>query len=105
MEARALIDTVEDHELVDPTLESERLIYRLFHERGARVFEPQAVREQCRCSRAGIMRMLARFDADDRRAMVADDGSVTVTCEFCSQGYRFTPAEIEAELAASESAP
>jgi molecular chaperone Hsp33 len=39
-EARSLVETVEDHELLDPLLESERLLYRLFHERGARVFEP-----------------------------------------------------------------
>jgi molecular chaperone Hsp33 len=95
-EARALIDTVEDHELVDPTLESERLIYRLFHERGARVFEPVAVREECRCSRDSILSMLRRFSADDRKAMIADDGSVQVTCEFCSRVYRFAPADIEA---------
>ncbi len=92
-EARALIDTVEDHELVDPTLASEQLIWRLFNERGPRVFEPQPVREACRCSRDSILSMLRRFSADDRAAMVADDGSVQVTCEFCSRTYRFRPEE------------
>jgi molecular chaperone Hsp33 len=99
MEARALVETVEDHELVDPTLESERLIYRLFHERGARVFAAQPVREACRCSEAGIMAMLKRFSPEDRREMVADDGSVQVTCEFCSRRYVFQPEAIEAALA------
>ncbi len=93
-EARALIDTVEDHELVDPTLASERLIYRLFHERGARVFEAAPVHEECRCSRESILSMLRRFSADDRQAMVADDGTVQVTCEFCSRLYRFAPEDI-----------
>jgi len=94
-EARALVETVEDHELVDPMLESERLIYRLFHERGARVFEAVTVREQCRCSEDSILTMLRRFTAEDRQAMVADDGAVQVTCEFCSRVYRFAPGEIE----------
>lgn len=94
-EARALIDTVEDHELVDPMLESERLIYRLFHERGARVFQPMPVREACRCSRDSILGMLLKFSPDERREMVADDGKVKVTCEFCSQVYDFRPDEIE----------
>jgi molecular chaperone Hsp33 len=40
VEAQALIDTVEDHELTDPAIAAERLLYRLFHERGVRVFEP-----------------------------------------------------------------
>lgn len=97
-EARALLETVEDHELVDPTLESEQLIYRLFHERGARVFDAMPVREQCRCSKDSILAMLRRFTAEDRRDMVADDGAVKVTCEFCSEAYSFQPEEIEAEM-------
>jgi redox-regulated HSP33 family molecular chaperone len=32
--------------------------------------------------------------------MVADDGAVRVTCEFCSQVYRFLPGDIEARDAA-----
>lgn len=98
-EARALVETIEDHELVDPTLESERLIYRLFHERGARVFGAMPVKDQCRCSRESILTMLRRFTPDDRREMVADDGSVLVTCEFCSKRYNFRPDEIEASSA------
>ena len=39
-EAKAITATVEDHELVDPTLSGERLLYRLFHEPGVTVFEP-----------------------------------------------------------------
>ncbi len=94
-EARALIDTVEDHELVDPMLESERLIYRLFHERGARVFEQAPVREVCRCSRESVLAMLRKFSQAERREMVADDGKVKVTCEFCSQVQEFSPDDIE----------
>ena len=40
VEAQALLDTVEDHELTDPSIAAERLLYRLFHERGVRVFQP-----------------------------------------------------------------
>src|ERR1700678_3276626 len=34
VEGRSLIDTVDDLELIDPAVSSERLAYRLFHERG-----------------------------------------------------------------------
>lgn len=95
MEARSLVDTAEDHELVDPTLSSEDLLYRLFNERDPRVFEPQPVREQCRCSRDSVLSMLRRFPAQDRRDMTADDGAIEVTCEFCSTTYRFIPAEVD----------
>lgn len=99
-ETRSLVGTIEDHELLDPTLESERLLYRLFHEHGAHVFEPIALREACRCSRERVLGMLRGFPLEDRKAMVADDGSLGVTCEFCSRRYSFAPAEVEAVLAA-----
>lgn len=101
-EARSLVETIEHHELLDPLLESERLLYRLFHERGAHVFEPVAVHEACRCSRERVLGMLKGFSADDRKAMIADDGTLGVTCEFCSRRYDFDPAEVEAEITAEE---
>jgi molecular chaperone Hsp33 len=99
IEAKALVDTVEDHELVDPAVSSERLLYRLFHERGVRVFETQPVHEECRCSRERIIRMMRNFSAEDRRDMVGDNGRIGVTCEFCSRVYDLDPAEVEAEVA------
>ena len=100
VEARTLVETVEDHELIDPGVGSERLLYRLFHERGVRVFEAQELREACRCSRERVMTVMARFSPEDRRDMVGDDGRIGVTCEFCSRTYDFDPAEVEAEVAA-----
>ncbi len=97
-EARALAETIEDHELLDPTLESERLLYRLFHERGAEVFAPNPVREACGCSRERILDMLRGFSPQDRRDMVADDGRIGITCEFCSRHYDFEPQALENEL-------
>src|SRR6185437_9110240 len=41
IEGQFLISTVEDVELIDPDLSGERLLYRLFHERGVRVFSPR----------------------------------------------------------------
>ena len=102
LEAKALVDTVEDHELIDPSVSSERLLYRLFHERGVRVFEGQTVREACRCSRQRIMGMMRRFNQKDRRDMIGENGCIGVTCEFCSRKYDLDPAEIEAEIAASD---
>src|SRR6202161_3830950 len=42
VEGRALFETVEDVELIDPAVSVERLVYRLFHERGVRVFRSTA---------------------------------------------------------------
>jgi molecular chaperone Hsp33 len=98
VEARSLIETVEDVELIDPELSGERLLFRLFHERGVRVFNPLALKAQCSCSRDAVATMLKRFSPDDRTAMVKDD-KVVVTCEFCSSVYHFTPHEAGVENA------
>ena len=95
-EALALAETVEDHELVDPTLSSERLLFRLFHERGVRVFSPQAVRDACRCSTDKIEAMLRRFSPQERADMIGDDGKIGVTCEFCSTHRAFDPKDFDA---------
>ena len=98
LEAKALIDTVEDHELVDPAVTSEVLLYRLFHERGVRVFERQDVREACRCSQERIMLMMRQFSKKDRADMVGDNGRIGITCEFCSRHYDLDPVEVEAQI-------
>src|SRR6201994_4325122 len=58
VEGQSLIATVEDVELIDPDLSGERLLYRLFHERGVRVFAPLALQAKCSCSREAVSAML-----------------------------------------------
>src|SRR3954467_14021069 len=96
VEGQSLISTVEDVELIDPDLSGERLLYRLFHERGVRVFASLPLRAQCSCSRDAVSSMLASFAPKDRADMVKD-GKVVVTCEFCSSVYQFTPQEAGVE--------
>ena len=93
VEGRSLMETVEDLELVDPALSSERLVYRLFHERGVRVFRSVDVTAECSCSRDNVEAMLKSFSQDDRDHMI-EDGMISVTCEFCSSNYRFAPHEV-----------
>ncbi len=95
VEAQALLGTVEDHELLDPSLSSERLLYRLFNQRGVRVFRSQAVTAQCTCSRERVAGLLGRFSDADRRDMV-ENGRLTVKCEFCGRAYEFKPGEVGA---------
>jgi molecular chaperone Hsp33 len=96
VEGQSLISTVEDVELIDPELSGERLLYRLFHERGVRVFKPLPLQAKCSCSRDAVSEMLKSFAPQDRADMVKDD-KVVVTCEFCSSVYQFTPHEAGVE--------
>ena len=88
--ASALVETVDHDETLDPTLSHEALLFRLFHQEGVRVFAPKPVRAHCRCTNSRVRNMLASF-AEDERADMVEGGLITVTCEFCNKGYRFTP--------------
>ncbi len=96
VQGRALLETVEDVELIDPAVSSERLAYRLFHEPGVRVFRSLDVRAQCSCSRDNVEAMLKSFSQDDRDHMI-EDGKISVTCEFCNSTYLFAPGDVGAK--------
>lgn len=89
-EAKALLDTLTDAELADPDLSAERLLFRLYHETGVRVFEPQTLVERCTCSAERVEQMINDFTPEDRDEMVVD-GQIEVVCEFCSTHYHFNP--------------
>ena len=93
VEGRSLMETVEDLELIDPDLSSERLLFRLFHERGVRVFDSMDVKAKCSCSRDSVSAMLKSFTQADRDDMV-ENGVISVTCEFCSETYVFDPDKV-----------
>ena len=93
--AQALFETLGEDELIDPTVTPERLLYRLFHEDGVRMFHPSPLRAFCRCSQERIEGVLRSFPAGERAEMVEDDGMIRVTCEYCSRTYDVEPAAIE----------
>jgi molecular chaperone Hsp33 len=95
LEGLALAGTIEDHEMVDPALSGERLLYRLFHERGVKVFPEREIAEFCRCSNERIENMLRSFSPEERQDMVGDNGKIGVTCEFCRTHREFDPGRFE----------
>jgi len=94
-ELLALLGTIEPTELIDPTVGAERLLYRLFHEHGVRVFGGVPVADQCSCSREKIRGILAGFSAEEIKDST-EDGGIHVACEFCSTQYDFDPTEFGA---------
>ena len=91
-EVRALMGTVGASELTDPDVPAERLLYRLFHEQGVRVYPSNAVTNECSCSRESIAAVLSGFTADELEDST-ENGEIVVTCEFCSTRYAFDPAQ------------
>ena len=91
---RVLAATVEDHELIDPTLATERLLIRLFNEEGVRAYGATPLTAQCNCSHERLAGIISQFKPDEIADMVEPDGMVKAKCEFCSTHYRFQPEEL-----------
>lgn len=90
-----LMATGTETEMLDPALTAERYLFRLFHEEGVRVTDPRPVARGCRCSSERVFNVLVQLPRDDLYDL-AVDGNLEVTCEFCSETYRFTPEAVEA---------
>lgn len=98
-----LLDTVEELELIGPSVPPTDLLVRLFHEESPRVYEAQAVRFGCTCSEDRVRQSLSIYSAKDIEKMTTDEGRVTADCQFCSAHYDLDPKSVgfEAEGATS----
>lgn len=84
--------------------EAEPLLHQLCGRHDVRLFSPTEVRFECRCSRERVTGLLRSLGAEELRSILADEGAVTVTCEFCSRPYRFDAVDV-ARLLSSGAAP
>ncbi len=89
--ANILLDTVEQLELIGPTVQPTDLLVRLFHEEGPRVYDPQPVKFGCSCSSERVRQSLSIYSAKDIRHMTTPEGIVTADCQFCGAHYQFDP--------------
>lgn len=90
-----LTSSAKGAELLDPAVGPNDLLYRLFHEDGVRVYRPKPLVHACRCSRDKVVTTLGSFPRSDIEGM-AEDGRITVTCEFCKTDYHFDEDEMDA---------
>ncbi len=96
-----LMATGTDAEILDPALSAERYLFRLFHEEGVRVTPARPVARGCRCSADRVYNVLERLPSEELEDL-AVDGWLEVTCEFCSETYRFTPEQVERRSPATD---
>ena len=78
--------SVRYDELVDPTLEAEHIVWRLYHEEAEVRIEPIGnLARGCRCTVEHYEQILSRFAESERADMRDDDGSIAIDCAFCSK--------------------
>lgn len=102
--ANLLLDTVEELELIGPSVTPADLLVRLFHEETPRVFDAQTVHFGCSCSPDKVRSAMSIYSAKDIRTMTTVAGVVTADCQFCGAHYQFDPKTLgfEAEKAGGD---
>jgi len=93
--AVTLLASTSDGELTDAGLDTDALLYRLFHEDGVRVYEPVPLAAGCRCSAQRARAVMASLPPEELPDL-AVDGELVVTCEFCNAVYRLSLDEFTA---------
>ena len=88
----SLASTVTDCELRQ--VESEQLLYQLYHEDRVRLFEPSDVSFNCSCSRDRTHKALLTLNPADIEELLEELGSITMDCEFCNQHYQYSRSDL-----------
>jgi molecular chaperone Hsp33 len=76
-------------------LAPQDLLQRALGVEDLRLFEGAAVRFECRCSETRVEGILRSLGLAEVRSVLAEQGAVTVTCEFCQRPYRFDAVDVE----------
>ncbi len=92
--AQAFFETTGEDELIDPTVSTPTLLWRLYNEDGVRLLEEKPLHAFCRCSDDRIRVVIESFSNEEKAEMVEPDGKIHVTCEYCSRVYRMDPEAV-----------
>jgi molecular chaperone Hsp33 len=82
---------------------AEQILQRVCGEHDCRLFNGEAVQFACHCDVLRVANVLRSLGLEELRAILAEQGAVTVTCEFCGRPYRFDAIDIERLFAAGAS--
>ncbi|WP_377191909.1 Hsp33 family molecular chaperone HslO [Ruegeria meonggei] len=89
-----LLDTVDELELIGPSIAPTDLLVRLFHEEQPRVYDAQSVQFGCTCSEDRVRQSLSIYSAKDIEKMTTPEGLVTADCQFCGAHYVLQPGTV-----------
>ena len=92
-DAQQGIEQLTETELLEHPV--EELLARGFSERDLRLFRGAPVHFECRCGEGRVTGLLRALGEEEVREVLREQGSVTVTCEFCSRPYRFDRAAVD----------
>jgi molecular chaperone Hsp33 len=85
--AVTLAQTITGEELL--RLAPDAVLHRLFWQESLEHYPALTPHFACTCSRERIGRMLVSLGRDEVDSILDEQGSVTVTCDFCNRQYTF----------------
>ena len=98
-----LADTITHSELLE--LPPQQVIHRLFHEEAIRLFDPQAVKFQCDCSKEKVEASLINLGHPEVLSILQEKGTVEVDCGYCNKHYNFDAIDIDTLFSDAPNAP
>ncbi len=87
-----LTNTIKRDEIF--TLPAKELLYRLYHQEEVRLFTPQVISYVCGCSEKKCLNAIAQLAASEIKAILAEQGQITMTCDYCQTHYHFDPKQL-----------
>lgn len=89
-----LTRTITQDELLNES--ATTVLTRLYHQETVRVYEPQAVEFRCSCSRERSAAALSSIDKAELMEIIAEQGKISMNCQYCHALYEFDAVDIEA---------
>lgn len=87
-----LAATLKDEELLE--LDNTTILRRLFHEEDCRLYDAEPLQFHCDCSRQRTSNALRYMTQEELEAIIKEEGSIEVDCQFCSERYSFDQSDI-----------
>ncbi|UUO25700.1 Hsp33 family molecular chaperone HslO [Colwellia sp. M166] len=88
-----LTNTIKSDEIF--SVDSQELLYRLYHQEEVRLFEPQAISYKCSCSEEKCLNAISQIEPSELDNIIVEQGSVSMTCDYCLTTYQFMRPQLE----------
>ena len=89
-----LTETVKSEELIE--LPATDVLWRLYHQEEATVFDPTPVSFKCTCSRERCGEVLNTLPVEEVDEILEEDGKIDMHCDYCGSHYVYDAVDIAA---------
>lgn len=89
-----LTETVKSEELIE--MPATDVLWRLYHQEEATVFDPTTVSFKCTCSRERCGEVLKTLPIEEVDEILEEDGEIDMHCDYCGAHYVYDAVDIAA---------